>query len=184
MCNLSPLLCVCECNYSALLVTPWLRGMAFYCHLFTSFIWVRVASSSRAQSRGESRGTRTLVRHDTSDSSLLPSLLTWTNTGNCWKYHVRKSVRITRDYARGKQQPWYMKKGARHQGDTHVRTHSQQLPSSPPSVIPHRHYSVVSILVRYLQWFRMETLRQQYVDTAESFMQPKRRCDAKFKTER
>ena len=42
--------------------------MVFYCHLFALFIWVRVASSTRAQSRAQSRGTRTLVRRDTSDS--------------------------------------------------------------------------------------------------------------------
>ena len=71
MCDLSPAVCVCvsECSYSALLITPWLRGMAFYCHSFTPFTWVRVANSTRAQSRGQSRGTRTLVWRDTSDNS-------------------------------------------------------------------------------------------------------------------
>ena len=70
LCAISLLLCVCECSYSALLVTPWLRGMAFYCHSFASFTWVRVASSTHAQSRG----TRTLVRCDTSNS-FFPSFL-------------------------------------------------------------------------------------------------------------
>ena len=61
MCDLSPAICVY--SYSAFLVTPWLWGMALYCHLFAPFTWVRVANSTRAQSRG----TRTLVRRDTSD---------------------------------------------------------------------------------------------------------------------
>ena len=64
--SLSFVVCVCKCSYSALLVTPWLRGMAFYYHLFTLFIWVSVVSSTRAQSRG----TRTLVQCDTSDRFL------------------------------------------------------------------------------------------------------------------
>ena len=59
--SLSCYVCVCSC--STFLVTPWLRGMVLYCHLFAPFTWVRVASSTRAQSRG----TRTLVRRDTSD---------------------------------------------------------------------------------------------------------------------
>ena len=74
--SLSCYVCVCECNYSTLLVTPWLQGMAFYYHLFTPFTWVRVTSSTRAQSRAQSRGTRTLVRRDTSDNSLIsPGML-------------------------------------------------------------------------------------------------------------
>ena len=72
--SLSCCVCVCECSYSALLVTPWLRGTALYCHSFAPFLWVRVAISTRAQSRAQSRGTRTLVRRDTSDRNLLRAL--------------------------------------------------------------------------------------------------------------
>ena len=46
--SLSRCVCACECNYSDLLVIPWLRGMAFYYHLFTPFTWVRVANFTRA----------------------------------------------------------------------------------------------------------------------------------------
>ena len=36
--------------------------------LICPFSWIKVASSTRAQSRAQSRGTRTLVRRDTSDT--------------------------------------------------------------------------------------------------------------------
>ena len=65
--------------------------MAFYCHLFAPFTWVRVASSTRAQSRAQSRGTRTLVRRDTSDTypdrlqlTLIDQLAYPDNPGHPW----------------------------------------------------------------------------------------------------
>ena len=46
VCDLSPAVCVCvrvcECSCFAFLVTPWLRGTAFYCHLFAPFHGLRL----------------------------------------------------------------------------------------------------------------------------------------------
>ena len=42
VCDLSPAVCVSECSCFALLVTPWLRGTALYCHSFALFYGSRL----------------------------------------------------------------------------------------------------------------------------------------------
>ena len=69
--------CVCVCVWVQLFCSP--RNPLTPRHgsllpLIYPFSWIRVANSTRAQSRDQSRGTRTLIRRDTSDS-YLPSLL-------------------------------------------------------------------------------------------------------------
>ena len=66
VCNLSPIMCVwVQLFYSPR--NPLIPRHGFLLPLIYPFLWIKVTSSTHAQSHAQSRGTRTLVQRDTSD---------------------------------------------------------------------------------------------------------------------